>query len=248
MPLIYEPKGRALEYAPLALNLYSGCTHRCVYCYAPLALKRDRKTYHQSVRPRANIISTLASEAKRLSQAGEARNILMCFTCDPYQPIESTSYITREALAILVGNGLRASILTKAGTLAQRDLDILSSGKNNEFAVTLTSDDQSESLEWEPGAGTPDERIKNIRAAKKAGLKTWVSFEPVFNPDAVFRLIDATAEYVDLFKVGRLNYHPRAKEIDWRRFTLDVSEYLERKGNNYLLKDDLKKLVSPMAA
>jgi DNA repair photolyase len=31
MRIIYEPKGRALEYAPLAVNLYRGCSHGCDY-------------------------------------------------------------------------------------------------------------------------------------------------------------------------------------------------------------------------
>ena len=33
MSLIYEPKGKAREYSPLALNVYSGgCDHACRYC------------------------------------------------------------------------------------------------------------------------------------------------------------------------------------------------------------------------
>jgi len=31
--LIYKPKGRAREYAKLALNLYSQCGHGCTYCW-----------------------------------------------------------------------------------------------------------------------------------------------------------------------------------------------------------------------
>jgi DNA repair photolyase len=33
MQTIYEPKGKAREYAPLALNLYESCPHGCKYCY-----------------------------------------------------------------------------------------------------------------------------------------------------------------------------------------------------------------------
>jgi hypothetical protein len=33
LKIIYEPKGPAREYAALALNLYNGCTHGCIYCY-----------------------------------------------------------------------------------------------------------------------------------------------------------------------------------------------------------------------
>ncbi len=34
LSVVYEPRGRAREYSPLALNLYRGCSSRCVYCYA----------------------------------------------------------------------------------------------------------------------------------------------------------------------------------------------------------------------
>ena len=30
MKIIYEPKGKAKEYADLAINLYKGCTHGCL--------------------------------------------------------------------------------------------------------------------------------------------------------------------------------------------------------------------------
>ena len=37
MPIIYEPRGKAAEYSPLAANLYAGCGHGWLYCYAPAA-------------------------------------------------------------------------------------------------------------------------------------------------------------------------------------------------------------------
>ena len=33
MELIYEPKGKAKEYAGLAFDIYKGCTHGCLYCF-----------------------------------------------------------------------------------------------------------------------------------------------------------------------------------------------------------------------
>ena len=43
MNAIYEPKGRAGEYAQLAVNLWRGCPHGCTYpCYAPLDRKSTR--------------------------------------------------------------------------------------------------------------------------------------------------------------------------------------------------------------
>ena len=85
----------------------------------------------------------------------------------------------------------------------------------------------------------PQDRIDSLYLAKKLGLKTWVSFEPVIDPEAVYRLLEATQDFVDLYKVGKLNYHPLAKEIDWRKFKGEMEERLSRLGKPYYLKKDL---------
>jgi hypothetical protein len=81
----------------------------------------------------------------------------------------------------------------------------------NAWSATLTHDDPAVSLEWEPGAALPAERIEALRIAHTAGIKTWVSFEPVIDPESVCRLLDLPHGFVDFYKVGKLNYHPRAK-------------------------------------
>ena len=50
MNAIYEPKGAAREYAELACNLYTGCNHGCLYCYAP----GRRFMFKDSLRPYLN--------------------------------------------------------------------------------------------------------------------------------------------------------------------------------------------------
>ena len=30
---IYQPTGKAAEYAPWACNFYTGCSNNCLYCY-----------------------------------------------------------------------------------------------------------------------------------------------------------------------------------------------------------------------
>ena len=39
LEIIYQPRGRAREYADYAANLYRGCDGRCGYCYAPSVLR-----------------------------------------------------------------------------------------------------------------------------------------------------------------------------------------------------------------
>lgn len=85
----------------------------------------------------------------------------------------------------------------------------------------------------------PLDRWVTLADAKEAGLETWVSFEPVLSPVAVLSLIDITHDVVDHYKIGTLNYHPRAREIDWHRFRGEVEEKLQKLGKSYYLKKDL---------
>jgi DNA repair photolyase len=238
--VIYEPRGKAREYAPLALNLYRGCLHGCRYCYAPKATFTDRATFHDPnyIKPRPGILEDLEEQARRMS--GDKREILLSFTSDPYQPLEREARITRRALKILMAHNLKATILTKGGCWGlERDQDLLTMNPSNTWSVTLTHKDQGLSDKWEPYAALPQDRIDSLQLAKLLGLRTWVSFEPVISPYAVYSLLEATHEFVDFYKVGKLNYHPLAREIDWRRFKGEMEERLTRLGKPYYLKKDL---------
>ncbi len=240
MPAIYEPRGKAREYSPLACNLYKGCSHACVYCFAPSATFTDREKFSSPdyIQPRPGILQALEQDARKL--AGDPREILLSFTSDPYQPCEKTLKLTRLALKELMAHNLTVTMLTKGGSWGIiRDMDLLKMNPRNAWSVTLTHDDPTVSLEWEPGAALPEDRIESLRIAHAAGIKTWVSCEPVFDPEAVYRLLDATHEFVDFYKVGKLNYHPQAKEINWPDFKERVETQLIRLGKPYLLKKDL---------
>ena len=132
-------------------------------------------------------------------------------------------------------------ILTKGGKRAERDFDLLT--KTDKFGVTLTCLDNNESLKWESGAALPIERIESLKNAHKLGVLTWVSLEPVINPDTSLKIIRQTHEFVDLYKVGKMNYHPIAKTIDWNKFGNDAINLLNSLEKEYYIKDDLKKFL-----
>ena len=99
MTLIYEPKGRAREYAPLACNIYRGCDHRCTYCYAPNATRTGRDEFSSPVsRGNGTFIKRLERDAEKI-EAGS--RILLCFTCDPYQHIDEQTGLTRRVIETL---------------------------------------------------------------------------------------------------------------------------------------------------
>jgi DNA repair photolyase len=240
MALIYEPRGKAGEYSPLALNIYKGCAHACVYCYAPAATYRKPEDFHQKIEPRKNFITELHKDL--LHFEADLRPILLCFTCDPYQLIEEELKLTRYTLKSLIDNKNKIRILTKGGLRAVRDFDIIQTG-NCEFGVTLTTLDEKQSLEWEPKAALPWDRIKSLQLAKEVNIKTWVSLEPVIDPEQVYKIIESTQEVVDLYKVGKMNYHPISKTINWRAFGFKVKELLQSLHKNYYIKQDLLKFM-----
>lgn len=239
---IYEAKGRAREYRELACNLYTGCDHGCSYCYAPSVLQRDRQQFHETIKPRKNIIRHIDRESKKYVAAGDTRQVLLCFATDPYNKMDETYKYTRQAISTLHKNGMPVCVLTKGGSRSLRDIDLFT--EKDSYAVTLTTLDDEKSLEWEPGAAVTSDRIRALHEFHNKGIPTWVSLEPVLDPQDVLWLIHVTHEIVDEFKVGVLNYHPRAKEIDWHKFAHDVVEYLEKLDQPYYLKHDLRKYLN----
>lgn len=237
---IYATRGRAREFCELAMNPYLGCGHQCVYCYGPDVTKSDRADWYRH--PKARL--TPAEMEVGISRwKGDKDPVLLCFVTDPYQPIEADHGLTRCAIGILSRHGFPVHILTKAGPLAQRDFDLLEGDPDNAFATTLTSLDLDHQRQWEPNAGSPSERMINLDLAHRTGIPTWVSLEPVIDPDWTLGLIERVAPITDHFKVGTLNYQPRGKEIDWPTFGREAIEILQRLGARYYIKKDLARYL-----
>ena len=249
MSIIYETRGRAREYFELAANLYSGCEHACRYCYGADVTHKNPREFFGKPQARAMVLSQMEKDAARLELNYETRHVLLSFVTDPYQPLEEELKITRRAIEIIHKYNLPVAILTKGGFLATRDFDLLDGG--DLFGVSLTFMDTRRSRTWEPGAALPIDRMKSLEDAHERGIPTWVSLEPVIDPAESLTLIEATAKFVDVFKVGTLNYSERlpwelrdqVRGIDWKRFAQDAVKLLDDLGANYYIKKDLARHI-----
>jgi DNA repair photolyase len=237
MTLIYTPNGRAREYAALALNPYIGCDHCCKYCYAPSALQQTRDSF-ASPRIRPNYFINLEKEAAKLVKPGDpVPQILLAFATDPYCHYEQEQQVTSRTLQVLNRHGLSYCVLTKGGTRALADLALFK--PRDSFATTMTFINPAKSLEWEPGAALPDNRMAALDQFYRHGIETWISLEPVLEPAETLQVIRETYAFTDLYKIGKINHHPLEKVINWAEFGTQAVELLEKLGKQYYVKDDL---------
>jgi DNA repair photolyase len=234
---IYAPKGQAGEYAPLAANPYRGCGHACAYCYVPLVLKMKRSEFDAGAMPRPDFIQNLTKDARKYQQAGITAQVMLSFTTDPYHPGDNA--LTRQTLQVLRDHGLGFCTLTKGGTRALRDLDLFRPDRDA-FASTLTSLNDEFSRRWERGAALPGDRLKALRKFHHAGIFAWVSLEPTLDTESSMEIVRRVHEFVDLVKIGRVNYMPMTKTTDWRDYTERMIDLCGKLGVRHYVKRDLQ--------
>lgn len=223
-PPIYEPTGKAKEYGDYALNIYTGCPHRCFYCFAPNVLHKDRETFHSVVEPRHNIVAEVKKQLEKEHITGKL--IHLCFTCDPY-PTGYDSTPTREIIKLLKEHGNHVQILTKGD--GSRDIDLLDS--EDWYGITFDG--------VYKGVYNALSRFTDIGKAHSLGIKTWCSFEPVVDSDSVLDIIENTTVGVfDKIKIGKLNYHK--SDIDWKQFGMKAEALCKRLGIEYYIKESLR--------
>lgn len=237
--IIYKPKGKAAEYAELAANLFAGCDHGCKYCWAPSILRINRQRFIDRCQPRQGVLNRLEKDAAKY--AGTDKQVLLCFTCDPYPNIEAETELTANALAILSRNDVPFQILTKGGMRAVRDIKLY--GPKDAFGSSLTFVLPGHSQKWEPNAAPPEERFKALKEFHNAGIKTWVSLEPVIYTAETLEIIKITHSFVDLYKLGKLNYVK--SNADWSKYGFAAVDLLCKFGKEFIIKNDLAEYIGP---
>ena len=240
MKIIYRPKGKALEYAELALNIYKGCTHQCGYCFNKSTPWGSE--FFNSPNPKEEIFKKVIYDAKKLAGTS-CPEVLISFVGDPYQPIEMKLGLTEVVISVLRDYGIPYTILTKGGLRVLRDLKTLSKSYAS-FGTTLVFNEDSKlSRYWEPYAPPYWDRVEAIKLAKNMGIKTWVSLEPVIEPVQSIQIVKELHRIVDHWKVGKINHYPEIeKKHDWLHFRDEIMHIFQQLNCNYYIKKSLSEL------
>ena len=83
------------------------------------------------------------------------------------------------------------------------------------------------------------QRFNLARDAHNLGIRTWVSLEPVIEPDQALEVVRQLHPYVDLWKVGPVT--KQQTDVDWKQFKIDIEKIFKALGANYILKKELLK-------
>lgn len=245
-----EPLGDTIDMVDITTSTENFIANGMVShnCYVPRVLRRAlggpgstvnnaRRIFDEGAVIRPDFKAGLLRDAAKYKALGITEQVMLSFTTDPYPPQHHD--LTRWTLQTLQEHGLGICTLTKGGSRALRDLDLFRPDRDA-FASTLTSLDAEFSRKWERGAADPEDRISTLRKFHERGVFTWVSLEPTIDVEASLAIVDTTHEFVDLYKVGRVNYVGLTKTTDWRDYTLRIIEKLQRLGNAHYIKKDLQ--------
>jgi DNA repair photolyase len=242
MSAIYEPSGAAREYSPLALNYIKGCDHGCVYCYVPKMMKRFNKDYVHSnvyIKEEEVLLKELRRSCKKFQNS--EKQVFLSFLTDPYSHFNNDTKLTRRVLLLLLEYNIPVSILSKGGKNLLQDLDVFKMfGNNIQIGGSLTFTNDEDSLKWEKNGALPQDRFETLKIMKDNGIKTWASMEPVIYPDQSLRIMEITKDYVDSYKIGKLNHFKKHEEkFDWTKFLSDAVGIMRKNNKEFYIKKDL---------
>lgn len=208
---IYQPNGKAGEYSGWACNFYNGCSNQCSYCY--LQKGRNAKIYtpvptlQKGFKDGDDPINRFRKELTANLSEIQKHGLFFCFTTDPLLP--ETMGLTARAVRICMENGVNVKLLTKRADFVEPFFDYLSAGggfdeelcrKHVAFGFTLTGHDELE------GNSSPNlERISTMKLLHDRGYQTFVSAEPVIEPEISLLIIRETLDFCDLYMVGLLS-------------------------------------------
>ena len=162
------------------LNIYRGCMHGCVYCYAMYShdyLKAEN--FFKDIYVKTNIVEELEKQLSNASWKHEVINI--GGVTDSYQPIEKKYQLMPEILKLLIKYKTPCIISTKSD-LVLRDYDLIDELSRITYvniASTITCYDEETRKKIEPGSTDAKSRFNVLKEFSKTNASTGLHFMPI---------------------------------------------------------------------
>lgn len=202
---IYQPQGKAGEYAKWTVSFYKGCRGDCSYCFLkkpPLSQNwHNPPILKKSLINRETAIKIFESEMLSNLTELQQNGLFFHFTSDPFLP--ETMLLTFEALNLCNFHKIPCIFLTKQTGWLDNSWMIqeIRRGKNNIVGFTLTGHD-----ELEPGCSTNEQRILAMLTLRfRYRIKIWASIEPIIDFDSSFKMIIQSIKNCSHYKIGLLS-------------------------------------------
>jgi len=213
-----------------SMNMYQGCEHGCIYCYARNTHEfwgySAGLDFERRILVKENAPKLLEDLLKK--KTWKAQTIVMSGNTDCYQPAEKKFKITRQCLEVFLKYKHPVAIITK-NALVLRDLDILKQlAKDNLIGINISITSLSEETRriLEPRTATIKKRLETVKTLSDNEIPVNVMMAPIIpsiNSHEILPLAKTISEHGALsigHTIVRLNGAIGQIFSDWIRKTM----------------------------
>lgn len=185
-----------------SMNMYQGCEHGCIYCYArnsheywgySAGLDFERRILVKKDAPK--LLEDLLKK-----KSWQAHPIVMSGNTDCYQPAEKEFKITRQCLEVFLKYKHPVGIITK-NALILRDLDIIKELAKDQLIsvnISITSLSETTRRVLEPRTATIKKRLETVKILSDHGIPVNVmlaSIIPSINSHEILPMAKTVSEH-----------------------------------------------------
>ena len=232
-----------LPSADYVVNAYTGCTHKCIYCYAEFM-----KRFSSHNEKWGDFIDIKIFDEIKIPKNIENKYVFISSVTDPYNHLEVKYKKTRQILEKLINEKCYVGILTKSKYVLN-DMELFKQFPNIEIGVSMNTLDDNFRKLIEPNASGVEERLNILKSLKENNIKNYMFMSPIFPYITnCMEIIEKTKDYVDYYGFENLNlraeYKQRVLELIKSKYPDFLWDYLNMyKKNNqkywYNLENDI---------